>query len=99
MRVDGALKLPEPGCRPDLARRLASHHLIPMHEPAFLQADGDQHRSPAILGKTLLDLARDDYADPRTLAESKLLMRMLLNHYLAGQALQSRRVFMELQEL
>jgi DNA repair protein RecO (recombination protein O) len=50
-------------------------------------------------GKTLLDLARNDYADPRTLAESKMLMRMLINHHLAGQALQSRRVFVELQEL
>lgn len=75
------------------------HYLIERGPVLTSAADGDQHRSPAILGKTLLDLARDDYADPRTLAESKLLMRMLLNHYLAGQALQSRRVFMELQEL
>ncbi|MBV2234157.1 MAG: DNA repair protein RecO [Sterolibacterium sp.] len=54
---------------------------------------------PAIRGKTLLDLARDDYADSRTLNESKQLMRLLINHHLAGQPLQSRRVFMELQEL
>ena len=60
---------------------------------------GDQSGNQAILGKTLLDLARDDYADPRTLAESKSLMRMLINHHLAGQPLQSRRVFVELQEL
>lgn len=50
-------------------------------------------------GKTLLDLAADDYGDPRTLAESKLLMRQLLSYYLGNQALQSRRVFVELQEL
>jgi DNA repair protein RecO (recombination protein O) len=50
-------------------------------------------------GKTLLDLAADDYSDPRTLAESKLLMRQLVTHYLGGQALQSRRIFVELQEL
>lgn len=60
--------------------------------------DGMSHQQH-ILGKTLLDLARDDFADPRTLAESKTLMRMLIHHYLAGQPLQSRRVFMELQEL
>lgn len=54
---------------------------------------------PPISGKTLLDLAADDYRDPRTLAESKLLMRQLFNHYLGGQVLQSRRVFVELQEL
>ena len=52
-----------------------------------------------IRGKTLLDLARDDYSDSQTLAESKALMRMLINHHLAGQPLQSRRVFIELQEL
>lgn len=53
----------------------------------------------AIRGKTLLDLAADDYRDPRTLSESKILMRQLFNHYLGGQTLQSRRVFVELQEL
>ncbi len=50
-------------------------------------------------GKTLLDMADDDYGDPRTLAESKLLMRQLLSYYLGNQTLQSRRVFVELQEL
>lgn len=50
-------------------------------------------------GKTLLDLAVDDYGDPRTLAESKALMRHLMSHYLGGQPLQSRRIFVELQEL
>ena len=54
---------------------------------------------PTIRGKTLLDLAADDYQDPRTLLESKMLMRQLFNHYLGGQMLQSRRVFVELQEL
>lgn len=52
-----------------------------------------------IRGKTLLDLAHDDYSDSQTLAESKALMRRLINHHLAGQPLQSRRVFIELQEL
>jgi len=61
--------------------------------------DSDPSRNPTVRGKTLLDLARDDYADPRTLAESKTLMRMLINHHLAGQPLQSRRVFLDLQEL
>jgi len=50
-------------------------------------------------GKTLLDLADDNYADARTLAESKQLMRYLLGHYLAGQPLQTRRVFIDLQDL
>jgi len=61
-------------------------------------ATDDNVGTATISGKTLLDLAADDYGDPRTLAESKLLMRQLVAHYLGGQPLQSRRVFMELQE-
>ncbi len=60
-------------------------------------AEGAPARS--IRGKTLLDLAQDDYSDAQTLVESKALMRRLINHHLAGQPLQSRRVFIELQEL
>jgi DNA repair protein RecO (recombination protein O) len=52
-----------------------------------------------VSGRTLLDLAADDYADPRSLAESKQLMRHLLAHQLAGQPLQTRRVFVELQDM
>ncbi|MFH1869102.1 MAG: DNA repair protein RecO [Pseudomonadota bacterium] len=50
-------------------------------------------------GKTLLDMAADDYADPRTRLESRQLMRTLIAHHLGGKPLQSRRVFIELQEL
>jgi DNA repair protein RecO (recombination protein O) len=59
----------------------------------------DQGGEPAFFGKTLLDLDADDYADPRTVAESKQLMRHLLAHYLNGQLLQTRRVFIELQDV
>ncbi|MBK7814418.1 MAG: DNA repair protein RecO [Rhodocyclaceae bacterium] len=70
-------------------------------ERGVVQAREADGVSPSLTfaGKTLLDLAADDYGDPRTLAESKLLMRQLIAHYLDGQPLQSRRVFMELQEL
>jgi len=51
-----------------------------------------------IRGKTLRDLAEDNYADPRTLSEAKQLMRALLAHYLDGQPLQTRRVFIDLQD-
>lgn len=53
----------------------------------------------SVSGKTLLDLATDDYADVRSLAEGKQLMRHLLTHYLSGQILQTRRVFIELQDV
>ncbi|MEJ5211050.1 MAG: DNA repair protein RecO [Burkholderiales bacterium] len=50
-------------------------------------------------GRTLLDLARDDYSDPTTLAQAKQLMRMLIAHQLGGDALQTRQLLMDLQEL
>ena len=60
-------------------------------------ASGDEN--PALSGKTLLDMAADDYSDPRTRLESRRLMRQLISHHLGGKSLQSRRVFIELQEL
>ena len=50
-------------------------------------------------GQTLLDMAADDFSRAETLAQSKQLLRMLINHTLGGQPLQSRRVLKELQEL
>ncbi len=54
---------------------------------------------PAFSGRALLAMARDDFSDDETLAQGKQLMRLLIHHHLGGQALNSRRVFMELQEL
>ncbi len=59
-----------------------------------LDAGGTAYR-----GKTLLDMAADDYTDPRTRHESKIIMRQLIAHHLGGRQLQSRRIFMELNEL
>lgn len=59
-------------------------------------AGDDTTAGVPLAGKTLLDLACDDYSDPRSLAESKQLMRHLLSYHLSGQPLQTRRVFMEL---
>lgn len=50
-------------------------------------------------GKTLLDMAAGDYSDPRTQAESKLLMRALINHYLNDKPLYTRQLLIELQQL
>ncbi len=50
-------------------------------------------------GKTLLDMAADDYADPATLQQSKALMRALINHYLGDDTLHTRQILKDLQEL
>lgn len=52
-----------------------------------------------IAGQTLLDIARDEYRNPQTLQQAKLLMRSLISHRLEYQPLKSRRVFRELMEL
>lgn len=52
-----------------------------------------------LAGKTLLDMARDDYSDPVTLAQGKQLMRLLLAHYLGDQPLHTRQLLMDLQQL
>lgn len=54
---------------------------------------------PLLSGQTLLDMAAGDFSRAETLAQSKQLLRMLINHTLGGQPLQSRRVLKELQEL
>ena len=76
---------------------VAERPYLYLFERGAVEARGDEGVTP-ILGKTLLDMAVDDYRDPRTLAESKILMRQLMAHHLNGKPLQSRRVFMELQE-
>lgn len=50
-------------------------------------------------GKTLLDMAAGDFSDPRTLAEGKLLMRALINHYLSDKPLHTRQLLIELQQI
>ncbi len=52
-----------------------------------------------LAGRVLLDMAAGDFSAPETLVQSKSLLRLLINHYLGGQTLQSRRVFTELQSL
>jgi len=50
-------------------------------------------------GKTLLDMARDDYADSATQSQSKQLMRYLLTHYLGDKPLHTRQLLIDIQEL
>jgi len=52
-----------------------------------------------LIGKTLLDMARDDYTDPKTQLQSKQLMRVLLAHYLGDKPLHTRQLLVDLQGL
>ncbi|OGS81591.1 MAG: DNA repair protein RecO [Gallionellales bacterium GWA2_55_18] len=61
--------------------------------------DDDAQTGLPVLGKTLLDMAADEYADPLTAQQSKQLMRMLLNHHLGGKILHTRELIKDLQKL
>ena len=50
-------------------------------------------------GKTMLDMARDDYADSATQSQSKQLMRYLIAHYLGDKPLHTRQLLIDLQGL
>lgn len=52
-----------------------------------------------LIGKTLLDMARDDYSDMATQSQSKQLMRYLLAHYLGDKPLHTRQLMIDLQGL
>ena len=61
--------------------------------------DSDTRAGLPVLGKTMLDMAADDYRDPVSSKQSKQLMRMLLNHYLGGKTLHTRELIKDLQKL
>lgn len=66
-----------------------------------VQVQGSRNGQGAALelqGKSLLDIARDDYRDPVTAAEAKQLMRHVLNHHLNGVELHTRQLIRELQQ-
>ena len=52
-----------------------------------------------VSGRTLLDLAHDDYGRAETRDEARALLRVLIAHRVGGQTLHTRTVLMELQEL
>lgn len=51
-----------------------------------------------IQGATLLDMARSQYSNLNTQAQSKQLMRYLLQHYLGEKPLHTRQLLVDLQE-
>uniref|UniRef100_E1T560 DNA repair protein RecO n=1 Tax=Burkholderia sp. (strain CCGE1003) TaxID=640512 RepID=E1T560_BURSG len=54
---------------------------------------------PVVAGQTLLDMEKDDYHRAQTVAQSKTLMRFLLNTYLGGTPLATRQILIDLQNL
>lgn len=55
--------------------------------------------TPVVSGKTLLDMASEDYSDATTQMQSKFLMRYLLAHHLGGIPLNTRQILIDLLQL
>lgn len=83
---------------PILAEReylyIAERGPVPLPGDAGVQANAVRVR-----GITLLDLQRGHLDDPQTIAQSKQLMRMLINISLNGQELATRTLVRDLQRL
>ena len=77
----------------------ASYRYQPERGPLPIDGRVDARDDAVVAGKTLIDIHHDDYHDPMTLAQSKRLMRFLLQHHLAGQELHTRRMLLDLQAL
>jgi DNA repair protein RecO (recombination protein O) len=77
---------------------IAAAHYRYVIERGALPEDADAPDGLTVLGKTLLDMAADDYRDAASAQQSKQLMRMLLNHHLAGKVLHTRELIKDLQK-
>lgn len=61
-------------------------------------AIGKYDSGVSLLGKTLMDMANDDYSHAQTKQQSKQLMRYLLAHYLGDKPLHTRQLLIDLQD-
>jgi DNA repair protein RecO (recombination protein O) len=97
--------LGELGYAPLLERDSASRPIEPDRFYAYeadrgpVLASGSRSGELRVSGRTLLDLAHDDYERPETRDEARLLMRALIGERLHGQVLHTRTVLMELNAL
>lgn len=66
--------------------------------PVVAEGRNGQQIGVQLSGKTLLDMAADNYRDPLTLQQSKMLMRTLINHYLGDQTLHTRQLLKDMQQ-
>ena len=75
-----------------------SYRYIPERGPVPVTEDNWQS-GVELEGQTLLDMAADRYAEPRTVQQSKTLMRTLISHCLGNQTLHTRQLLRDLQHM
>ena len=89
-------------CEPEGGTPLVAeqrYSYLPERGPAVMRDDPVVHGAVELRGKTLLDMARGDYSDPQTAAESKALMRALIGRHLDHRGLHTRQLLLELNKL
>ncbi|GAB5099442.1 DNA repair protein RecO [Caballeronia sp. HLA56] len=98
--------LKETGYAMALTRTVTRQSVVPEGRYMFDPERGVREASddlpaqwPVIFGQTLIDMERDDYTSAQTAAQSKTLMRFLLNVYLGGTPLATRQILLDLQNL
>ncbi|CAB3806621.1 DNA repair protein RecO [Paraburkholderia ultramafica] len=98
--------LRETGYAMALDRTVARQAVLPEGRYVFDPERGVREASdewpaqwPVVAGQTLLDMEQDDYHRAQTVAQSKTLMRFLLNTYLGGTPLATRQILIDLQNL
>lgn len=75
------------------------HDYLYLTERGVIPALGEGGDLPRLPGRVLLAMAEGDFSSAETLIHAKGLMRRLIHYHLGGQALESRRILMELQAL
>lgn len=80
-------------------RQETRYAYVPERGPVARVPGDASHGGLELHGKTLLDMARGDFSDPTTAAESKALMRWLLAHHLEHRSLHTRQMLLDLQQL
>jgi DNA repair protein RecO (recombination protein O) len=68
-------------------------------ERGAVRATDGSEEGLLVAGKTLQDMAADDYSDAQSARQGKQLMRMLLNHHLGGKLLHTRELIKDLTKL
>ncbi len=97
--------LGELGYAPLLERDSADRPIDPaglyVYEPdrGPLPVNGMRSGELVVHGRTLLDVAADDYSRPETREEARALMRALIGERLHGQVLHTRTVLRDLNDL
>jgi DNA repair protein RecO (recombination protein O) len=97
--------LAELGYAPLLETDAASRPIDPERAYSYepdrgpVPANGSRADQLTVSGRTLLDVAAGDYARAETREEARALMRVLIGERLHGQALHTRSILMELNEL